>query len=67
LHTMKGKVKYQFVIWIDDLSYTNMDHTKAISMLVTRRSSSGQTRYPNNTHSRYAVTFARSCALCIIE
>jgi len=64
---MKGKLKYQFVIWIDDLSYTHMDHTKAISMLVTRRSSSGQTRYPNNTHSRYAVTFARSCALCIVE
>lgn len=44
-----------------------MDYTKAISMLVTRRSSSGQTRYPNNTHSRYAVTFARSCALCRVE
>lgn len=44
-----------------------MNYTKAISMLVTRRSSSGQTRYPNNTHSRYAVTFARSCALCRVE
>jgi len=30
-------------------------HTRAISMLVTRRSSSGQTRYPRSTHSRYEV------------
>jgi len=35
----------------------------ATSILVTLSSSSGQTRYPRRTHSRYEVALAKSWAL----
>ena len=41
----------------------DIGHTMATSILVILSSSSGQTRYPRRTHSRYDVTLAKSWAL----
>jgi hypothetical protein len=62
--TMKRHINYRVCMCQgQQITKQKTECTIATSMLVTRSSSSGQTRYPRRTHSRYDVTLARSWAL----
>ena len=69
----KCKVLIETIIYTVIINYSGKEstkrtkkdigHTMATSIPVTLSSSSGQTRYPRRTHSRYDVTLAKSWAL----